>query len=51
MVEVDHLKDVANLADAHATLGPDIAVPDGAVGIEAHAVGGGRRLGPDPSFP
>src|SRR5918995_1101489 len=48
-VELDRLEHLAALANAHATLVGDVAVPDGVLGVDADAVGDSvAEVGPHP---
>ncbi len=49
-VEFDRLQHLASLADAHAAFVGDVPVPDGALGVEADAVGDPlAEVRPDPA--
>jgi hypothetical protein len=48
-VKLDRLQHLSPLANAHATLVGDVSVPDGALGVEADAVGDAvSEVGPHP---
>src|SRR5215510_15227251 len=50
-VKLDRLQNLTAFAYPHATLVGDVAVPDGAFGVEAYAVGNAvTEIGPHPSI-